>query len=370
MALTSAQITICDLADPVVSGAEPENPVLDMLWTDTSQTPSVLKRWTGDAWEVVNEPVVGGTNLMYGTQYWTDKAFLDKGDASINENVLTVSQPNPSSGSYDADDPYPNSCCGHKIYVTGGERYMLGFDVSGDTVGPYEVLCVRICRLDSEGEKEEVLETVSVETSVTSFWKRVTKTISVPEDADYVYFVFQPKAANDTKYQYVKFEKGTVATSWNPAPEDYYEETKKVTKIVSEVIETQTDHSKEISAIKTTTKSINDSITDITTKQSNLKQTVDDFTISFELTQNDILEKTSWFTAKTEEDGTPVLEIGKSDADAKMNLTNEELAFIIKNQKVAYMSSTAMYNTNLIVQQSFELGKFKAVADDAGVSWI
>jgi hypothetical protein len=34
--IASAQITICDLNDPVKQGDEPQNPVLDMLWLDTS----------------------------------------------------------------------------------------------------------------------------------------------------------------------------------------------------------------------------------------------------------------------------------------------------------------------------------------------
>lgn len=53
--IASAQHTIVDLSDPVVSGTAPTSPVADMLWLDTSESPSVLKRWTGSEWEIVDD---------------------------------------------------------------------------------------------------------------------------------------------------------------------------------------------------------------------------------------------------------------------------------------------------------------------------
>lgn len=372
MALTSAQITICDLADPVVSGTEPENPVINMLWTDTSQSPSVLKRWTGEAWEVVNEPVVGGTNLMYGTQYWTDSAFqkdsegkTDKGDAVVNETILTITQPSAD------DDSYPRSCCSHRIPVTGGEKYMLGFDVSGDTAGSYEVLYIEVYRTDSVSETEVNILTVPVEANVTSYWKRVTQAITMPNAADYVCLVFQPAPEGDTNYRYVKFEKGTVATSWSPAPEDFNAETQLITRTLEAAKTEMTDKYDETTiAINTTKENLDGKIVSVSEELSSVKQTVDTFTVSFSNAQNELENKTQWFTMTKNEDDKPVLEIGDSESKVLMNLTNEELAFIVDKKKVAYMSSDAMCNTNLIVEYSFKIGKFQAVADDSGVSWI
>ena len=51
---TSALITIVDLNDPVMSGEEPENPEIDMLWIDTSSYPNELKRWNGAEWVSVS----------------------------------------------------------------------------------------------------------------------------------------------------------------------------------------------------------------------------------------------------------------------------------------------------------------------------
>ena len=66
--LTQAQHTIVDLSDPIVAGTAPTSPVDNMLWLDTSKTPSVLKRWTGSKWEQVSKPTVGGRNLLLNTK--------------------------------------------------------------------------------------------------------------------------------------------------------------------------------------------------------------------------------------------------------------------------------------------------------------
>lgn len=69
--LTQTQYTIVDLSDPIISGTAPAAPTEDMLWLDTSQTPSVLKRWTGSDWEEVSDAQVGGVNLIVGSAQYT-----------------------------------------------------------------------------------------------------------------------------------------------------------------------------------------------------------------------------------------------------------------------------------------------------------
>lgn len=51
---TSSQFTIVDLNDPIQSGEEPDNPIIDTLWVDTSSTPNELKRWNGSEWVSVS----------------------------------------------------------------------------------------------------------------------------------------------------------------------------------------------------------------------------------------------------------------------------------------------------------------------------
>lgn len=69
--LTQTQYTIVDLSDPIISGTAPAAPTEDMLWLDTSQTPSVLKRWTGSEWEEVSDDQVGGVNMIVDSAKYT-----------------------------------------------------------------------------------------------------------------------------------------------------------------------------------------------------------------------------------------------------------------------------------------------------------
>ena len=49
--LATAQHTITDIHDPVISPTAPSNPTTDMLWMDTSDPENnILKRWDGTQW--------------------------------------------------------------------------------------------------------------------------------------------------------------------------------------------------------------------------------------------------------------------------------------------------------------------------------
>jgi hypothetical protein len=48
--IATGQFTIHDLTDITVSSTPPSNPVVDMMWLDTSVTPNQLKRWNGSTW--------------------------------------------------------------------------------------------------------------------------------------------------------------------------------------------------------------------------------------------------------------------------------------------------------------------------------
>jgi hypothetical protein len=55
MAKAIAQYTLRDENDITVGTTPPVNPVKDQMWLDTNSIPSVMKRYTGKDWEVVND---------------------------------------------------------------------------------------------------------------------------------------------------------------------------------------------------------------------------------------------------------------------------------------------------------------------------
>lgn len=65
--IAQGQVTIVDLNDPIQQGTAPSAPAEGTLWMDISQSPPVLKRWSGNAWETINEVEVGGVNLIAGS---------------------------------------------------------------------------------------------------------------------------------------------------------------------------------------------------------------------------------------------------------------------------------------------------------------
>lgn len=51
--IASGQITLVDLNEPIQQDTAPTNPTEGALWLDTSQSPPVLKRYSGTEWETV-----------------------------------------------------------------------------------------------------------------------------------------------------------------------------------------------------------------------------------------------------------------------------------------------------------------------------
>ena len=63
----ATQFTIVDMSDPVISDTPPSEPVIDMLWIDSTSTPNLLKRWDGQEWVIVNEVNIDELNTKITT---------------------------------------------------------------------------------------------------------------------------------------------------------------------------------------------------------------------------------------------------------------------------------------------------------------
>lgn len=355
--IARAQVTICDLRDPVVSGEEPSSPVLDMLWMDTSQTPSVLKRWTGEAWEVVNEPSVGGTNLFKGSAAWSDAAFENQGSATISGEILTV----PAG----AED-----CTSHMINIKGGEQYVLSFDVRSDQVNTEQLVVVEIRNAENDlSDAFSVIDTSNTE------WSRVSYKFTAPDDAAFATICFRPVGCA-TEYRRVKFEEGTIATSWSPAPQDTDEEVSKLSSRLTKA-ESTIAGNEIIDRVFQSETYINDrnEITQTKEAQAETKLALDNYMVEFSSTKQvvDGMDENfrAWFDFTREAE----LKIGRSDSDFSMTLSNEQLAFYYKTVLAAYMSGSKMYNPNLVVLKTLTMGDpassspLQAIMDNDGISW-
>lgn len=64
-----------------------------------------------------------------------------------------------------------------------------------------------------------------------------------------------------------------------------------------------------------------------------------------------------------QEDGNPCLELGSSDNDFKVRLTNTSLGFYQGTLRVAYISNQALYIETAIIKSSLQFG------ETAGFAW-
>lgn len=72
---------------------------------------------------------------------------------------------------------------------------------------------------------------------------------------------------------------------------------------------------------------------------------------------NDISQKTAYMEIVQQEDGNPCLELGSSDNDFKVRLTNTSLGFYQGTLRVAYISNQALYIETAIIKSSLQFGE-------------
>lgn len=187
------------------------------------------------------------------------------------------------------------------------------------------------------------------------------------------------------EFKNIKFEEGTAATNWSPAPEDVdqsildvYDNTSQlinevtsnyesainimkdsIESTVSETYTTKDDFSTTVESISSKIDQQNDSITaSITTATKQLSEDLQDYKD----------EVTSYM--RFDEQG---LELGKSNNKFKTRLSNEKLSFIEENQEVAYISNNKMNITDAEIKHQMILGNFAFVPRSNGnmsLKWI
>ena len=108
----------------------PTNPSAGQLWLDTSVTPSLMRRWNGLSWEVVNDTTglaVGGRNLMLNTatnfpDAYSGAAFTKTSGVAAEEWACTDAfRIAGTSGTYGVFALFNNSS--HGLALKGGSNF-------------------------------------------------------------------------------------------------------------------------------------------------------------------------------------------------------------------------------------------------------
>lgn len=106
--------------------------------------------------------------------------------------------------------------------------------------------------------------------------------------------------------------------------------------------------------------SINSQLNDAKDQLNNLAGTVNqvDETIgNLNDLANDLSEKTAYITMTTDDNGDPCIELGKSDNDFKVRITNTSIDFMEGSSKIAYLSNSSLYIERAVIKNELQIGE-------------
>lgn len=154
----------------------------------------------------LNALEIGVRNLQQDSEHWGIRAFLNKlpenENSPINDGILTV----PLNST---------AWITHNVIVSQNETYTISFDIK--STASYKGNTILIEFLGTAGSK---LSSLWISENVTSSWKRLSKTFTIPASAVTMHVVLCSSAGYINSYRYLKIEKGDKATPWCPAVED------------------------------------------------------------------------------------------------------------------------------------------------------
>lgn len=78
---------------------------------------------------------------------------------------------------------------------------------------------------------------------------------------------------------------------------------------------------------------------------------------------NDVATKTAYINMSTDDTGSPCIELGKSDNEFKLRITNTSIDFMQGSQKIAYITNQSLYIQSSVVTDEMKIG------DESGYIW-
>lgn len=195
----------------------------------------------------------------------------------------------------------------------------------------------------------------------TKEFKRASVTFTIPSSYElpYILFGIHGNIQSDLYIRNVKLEKGTVATDWTPAPEDFK-------KRISDVETAISNNAKEIKlkASQDEVTTISDNLKVLTKTSTEFKQTVEGWQLNWDkLISTDNAEVASHQDYITFDKGDIIL--GESSNDLKLKITNDSIQFKgTSNTEVtpdsdatAWITGKTFHISDGEIQNSLKFGK-------------
>lgn len=335
--ITQAQHTIVDLSDPIVSGTAPTSPIANMLWLDTSKTPSILKRWTGSKWEQISKPTIGGRNLLLNSE---------------DERTQTRSSGNTMID-YDFSPLLQDIAC---------TEFVFSFEAKMDAESTG-------MRVDFYLRDSSTALTKQINTTLTTEYVRYSQAVTFKSGysiADVKYCRLRINAGSGTIYvQRAMLERGNTPSDWVRAPEDDIENLElKLTDVHAQINTTADSIRQEVQANYAAA----DDVVHLTEQVGTLaEQTESNFTWSStritemqaDMDRNQVATAEQLALIQTymtfSADG---LVIGKTGNPFTFRVVNDRLAFYMNDTEVAYLSNNKLYVTQAEILTRMQIGKF------------
>ena len=335
---------------------------------------------------------IGGRNLLFNTNFSTS---LDSEQYSTRNNAYELSI---------QSDGYNGSNC---LKATANDIGSIDHDIIMTTV------------FDNELNTEYVFSgyvKADVETTLTVRFGYGQNKPTVDVGTEWSYFsVIVKSGVNDGEewgqllpyvnsltsvyFSYLKLEKGNKATDWTPAPEDMAtsEEVDNAQATADSAAATADSTESRVTVAESAITQLSDSISSLVTDEngnSMMTQTSDGWTFNMGaitstinnatsqlgnlagtvsgLDQaidnansllNDLTQKTAYIVMTTDDTGAPCIELGKSDNDFKVRITNTSIDFMDGTSKIAYISNQALYIETAVVKNELQIG------DGTGFVW-
>ena len=241
-------------------------------------------------------------------------------------------------------------------------------------------------------DKTKVIELSlnSFKPSAANVWEQRINTFTIPGDLNISYFYFFDSPSRDFDYYLAgyKLEYGNKATDWTPAPEDVDTNLNDAIDNVNEDINAVDDR---VAVAESLIQALNDTISMLVTDEdgtSLMTQTSTGWTYNMSTVTSNLDQVSNDLEALTEATGSteaaveelnkavaemgeistyvnittvndqPCIELGASNSDFKVVITNTSIDFMEGTNTVAYINNNSLYITKAIIQEELQQGGF------------